>query len=106
MTELCKNKLIRITLILIGLMMSFQPAFGEDISEEVEVIFKAKIFGDQLMLMDNMGRKAAAKDGIYTTENGTKIRVENGTIVDIPSADSKGTYSTIRIIEVEYSETN
>ena len=106
MIESCKNKLIQITLILFSLLMLFQPALGADLSEEVEVIFKGKIFGDQLMLLDNMGRKSTAKDGIYTTENGTKIKVENGTIVEIPSADSKGTYSTIRIIDVEFSETN
>ena len=106
MTESCASKLIRITLILIGLLMLFQPALGEDLSEEVEIEFKGKIFGDQLMLLDDMGRKSTAKDGIYTTENGTEIRVENGSIVDIPTSDGKGTYSTIRIVEVEYFETD
>jgi len=104
MTESSKNKLIRVTLILFGLLMFFQPAFCEDLSEKVEVIFKGKIFGDQLMLIDNMGRKSAAKDGIYTAENGAEIRVKDGSIVDIPSSDSIGTYSSIRIIEVEYFE--
>jgi len=86
--------------------MFFQPAFGEDLSEEVEVMFKGKIFGDQLMLLDSMGRKSTARDGIYTTENGAEIRVENGNIIDIPTFDSKGIYSSINIIEVEYSETD
>jgi hypothetical protein len=89
--------------------MFFQPAFCEDFSEEaeeVEVMFKGKIFGDQLMLLDNMGRKSTAKDGIYTTENGTEIRVKNGTMIDIPSSDSIGTYSSIRIVEVEYFGTD
>ena len=106
MKKSCKSKLIQITLVLIALLMFFQPALGEDLSEEAEVMFKGKIFGDQLMLLDNMGRKSTAKDGIYTTENGTEIRVKNGTMTEIPSADSIGTYSSIRIVEVEYSETD
>jgi hypothetical protein len=106
MKESCKSKLIRITLMLIALLMFFQPAFGEDLSEEVEVMFKGKIFGDQLMLLDSMGRKSTARDGIYTTENGTKITVKNGTMIDIPSSDSIGTYSSIHIVDVEYSETD
>ena len=110
-----KSKLIQITLMLIALLMFCQPAFCEDLSEEVEeveeveeaeVIFKGKIFGDQLMLLDSMGRKSTARDGIYTTENGTEIRVKNGTMIEIPSADSIGTYSSIRIVEVDYSETD
>ena len=106
MKESCKSKLIQITLALIALLMFSQPALGGDPSEEVDVLFKGKIFGDQLMLLDNMGRKSIAKDGIYTTEDGTKITVENGAMIDIPTSFSKGAYSSIRIVEVEYAETN
>jgi len=101
------TRLIKMALVLIAYLLIFQPAFGEDLSEEGEIKFKGKIFGDQLMLIDEIGRKSTAKDGIYTTEDGTKITVEHGIISDIPSKfKSKGVYSTFRIIEVEYFETN
>jgi len=99
------NKLIKITLILIGSLMLFQPVLGAESSEQEEINMKGKIFGDQLMVIET-GRKSTAKDGIYTSEDGTKITVKDGRVVEMPSFKSKGMYSSFRIVEVEYFETN
>jgi hypothetical protein len=107
MTKSGMSRLIKIALVLTASLMISQPAFGEDVPEQGKIKFKAKIFGDQLMLINEMGIKSTAKDGVYTTEDGTKITVEHGNIIDIPPTfKSKGAYSSFRIIEVEYSETN
>ena len=96
-----------ITFILAFLLAVFKPALGEDLLEQGTHKFKGKIFGDQLILFDEMGGKTTARDGIYTTENGTKITVKKGTVEDIPSAfKSMGVYSTFRINEVEYFDSN
>jgi len=101
------GKLIKIILVFIVLLMIFEPVFGEDLSEQGKIIFRGKIFGDQLMLIDGMGRKSTAKDGIYTTEDGTKITVKDGKVNDIPPMfASKGMYSSCHIVEVEYFDTN
>ena len=105
MTKLCLSKLIKITLILISSLMFFQPVLGEELSGKEEVKMKGKIFGDELMVFES-GRKSTAEDGIYTSEDGTKITVKDGKIAEMPSFKNKGTYSSFRIIEVEYFETD
>lgn len=96
-----------ITLVFIFSLTVFKPALGEDLLEQGMNKFKGKIFGDQLILFDEMGGKTTARDGIYTTENGTKIIVKKGNIEDIPSTfKSMGVYSTFRIIAVEYFDSN
>jgi len=103
----CISKFIKIALIFIASIMIFQPVFGGDLSEQGKIKFKGKIFGDQLMLIDEIGRKSTAKDGIYTTEDGTKITVKDGKVNDIPPMfESKGMYPSCHIVEVEYFETN
>ena len=104
MTNPCIGRLIKMALVFFASLMIYQPVFGEDLSEQTEIKLKGKIFGDQLILIDEMGRKSTAKDGIYTTENGTEITVEHGNVSDIsPTFESKGMYSAFRIIDVEYT---
>ena len=105
MTKSWMRKLIKITLILISSLMFLQPVLGEELSGQEEVEMKGKIFGDQLMVFES-GRKSTAEDGIYTTEDGTKITVKDGKIVEMPSLKNNGTYSSFRIIEVDYFETD
>jgi hypothetical protein len=105
MTKSWMRTTIKITLILISSLIFFQPVLGEELSGQEEVEMKGKIFGDQLMVFES-GRKSTAEDGIYTTEDGTKITVKDGKIVEMPSLKNKGTYSSFRIIEVDYFETD
>ena len=96
------NGLIPVKLVLMAFLIFVQPASGEDLPEHPEALFKGRIFGDQLMLIDKTGRKLTAEDGIYTTQDGDKITVMEGTIVAVPTSKSKGIYSSFRIIEVDF----
>jgi hypothetical protein len=96
------NRLILGKLVLMAFLILVQPASGEDLPEQAEAVFKGRIFGDQLILIDKTGRKLTAEDGIYTTQEGEKITVMEGTIVDVPTSRSKGIYSGFRIIEVDF----
>jgi hypothetical protein len=95
-------RVIPIKLVLMAFLMLAQPASGEDLPEHAEVLFKGRIFGDQLILIDKTGRKLTAEDGIYTTQDGEKIEVMEGTIVAVPTSKSKGIYSAFRIVEVDF----
>jgi len=99
-------KLIPIKLVFMGLFILVQPASGEDFPEHAETLFKGRIFGDQLILIDKTGRKLTAEDGIYTTQDGEKITVMKGTIVAVPTSKSKGIYSAFRIVEVDFLKNN
>ncbi len=96
------NIIVQIKLVIIGSLMLVQPVLGGDLSEQTEPALKGKIFGDQLILIDKAGRQSVAKDGTYITQDGAKIIVKEGNIIDIPTLMKS---STFQIVEAEYFET-
>jgi len=60
-----------------------------------------KIVGNKLMLIDKTGRQTLAPDGIYTIQGGSKITVNQGQIIDIPSRVINKS-GMVRIIEIDH----
>jgi len=96
----------QIKLVLMALLTLVQISLAADLPEQAEIVMKGKIFGDQLMLIDEGGRQSPSKDGIYTTQDGTKITVEKGIIVNTTMSKGRGMCSTFRIVEVNYFDTD
>jgi hypothetical protein len=94
------NTFVKITLILAAALMLSQPVLAADLSKLAGHGLKGKIVGNKLMLIDTSGRQSIPPDGIYTTQDASKIRVVKGKIIDIEHI--KITRSTFDIIEIDY----
>ncbi len=86
------NRLSKIGLILGAILLLSQPVFSKVVSEKTPKLsqqtcdaVQGKIVGNKLMLIDKTGRQTLAPDGIYTIQGGSKITVNQGQIIDIPS---------------------
>ena len=86
------NRLSKIGLILGTILFLSQPVFSGDLSVKTPKLSRqtrdavqGKIVGNKLMLINKTGRQTLAPDGIYTIQDGSKITVNQGQIIDIPS---------------------
>ena len=86
------NRLSKIGLILGAILLLSQPVFSGVVSAKTPKLSRqtcdavqGKIVGNKLMLIDKRGRQTLAPDGVYTIQGGSKITVNQGQIIDIPS---------------------
>ena len=94
MRKIHVTRLVQITLVLIGVLIIVQPVLCADVS-------KGMIVGDKLMLIDKTGKQTVAPDATYKIQDGTKITVKKGKIVDLPAVKSKVKGSKVGIIGQE-----
>ena len=86
------NRLSKIGLIFGAILLLSQPVFPGEVSAKTPKLSRqtsdavqGKIVGNKLMLIDKTGRQTLAPDGVYTIQGGSKITVNQGQIIDIPS---------------------
>ena len=104
MRKMHVTRLVQITLVLIGVLMIVQPVLCADVSKQVGIILQnseGMIVGDKLMLIDKTGKQTVAPDATYKIQDGTKITVKKGKIVDLPAVKSKVKGSKVGIIGQE-----
>lgn len=56
------------------------------VPQQTSLVIQGKIVDNRLMLIDKTGRQTLAPDGVYTIQDGSKITVNQGQIIDIPSS--------------------
>lgn len=54
--------------------------------QEKSLVIQGEIIDNRLMLIDKTGRQTLAPDGVYTIQDGSKIKVNQGQIIDIPTS--------------------
>ena len=86
------NRLSKIGLILGAILLLSQPVFSGVVSAKTPKLSRqtcdavqGKIVGNNLILIDKTGRQTLAPDGVYTIQGGSKITVNHGQIIDIPT---------------------
>jgi hypothetical protein len=102
------NRSSKIGLIFGAILLLSQPVFSGIVSAKTPKLSRqtcdavqGKIVGNKLMLIDKTGRQTLAPDGIYTIQGGSKITVNQGQIIDIPTRVINKS-GMIGIIDIEH----